>query len=126
MTRPYRIALFGATGFTGILVAQYLHRQLAGTSLTWAIAGRNPDKLEALRRQLRSDSGAEPAVLRADVSDAASLRALASQCDVLITTVGPYETHGEVVVLACVREGTDYVDITGEPPFVERCASTPP
>ncbi|WFE67263.1 saccharopine dehydrogenase NADP-binding domain-containing protein [Micromonospora sp. WMMD714] len=118
--RPYDIVLFGATGFTGGLTAGYLARN-APAGLRWALAGRDPAKLAAVRDRL---TGIDPALaalplLTADVTDAASLRAVAEGTRVLATTVGPYVHHGEPLVAACAAAGTDYLDITGEPEFVD-------
>jgi short subunit dehydrogenase-like uncharacterized protein len=119
--RPYDLVLFGATGFTGRLTAEYLARN-APADCRWALAGRNQAKLE----QVRSDLAAiEPALadlplLHADVTDAASLRAVAEQARVVATTVGPYLEHGEPLVAACAEAGTDYADLTGEAEFVDR------
>lgn len=115
--RPYDIVLFGATGFVGTLTAEYLAAN-APEGLRWAIAGRSDDKLRALRERL--PGGAEVGVLRADVSDPASLRELAEHARVVATTVGPYVTYGEELVAACAENGTDYLDLTGEPEFVDR------
>lgn len=112
--RPYDIVLFGATGFVGALTAEYLAAH-APEGLRWAIAGRSETKLRDLRERLGADAG----VLRADVSDPASLRALAEQARVVATTVGPYVRHGEDLVAACADLGTDYLDLTGEPEFVD-------
>jgi short subunit dehydrogenase-like uncharacterized protein len=112
--RPYDIALLGATGFTGGLTASYLARHLPPDA-TWAIAGRSRQKLEAVRAGLAREVGVE----QADAGDATSLRALAEQTHVLVTTVGPYLKYGEPVVAACAEAGTDYVDLTGEPEFVD-------
>ena len=117
--RTYDIVLLGATGFTGGLVAEHLARRLAGTGATWAIAGRSQEKLDAVRDRLAS-LGHEPAVETVDVHDLVGLLHLAEQTRVLATTVGPYAEHGELVVQACIRQGTDYCDITGEPAFVDR------
>ncbi|MEU9264614.1 saccharopine dehydrogenase NADP-binding domain-containing protein [Streptomyces sp. NPDC048251] len=112
--RPYDIVLFGATGFVGTLTAEYLAAH-APADLRWAIAGRGEEKLERLRERLGGDVG----VLRADVSDPASLRALAEQARVVATTVGPYVSYGEELVAACADTGADYLDLTGEPEFVD-------
>ncbi|MFJ9024249.1 saccharopine dehydrogenase family protein [Streptomyces sp. NPDC102259] len=112
--RPYDIVLFGATGFVGTLTAQYLAAH-APADLRWAIAGRGEEKLERLRERLGGDVG----VLRADVSDPASLRALAEHARVVATTVGPYVSYGEELVAACADTGADYLDLTGEPEFVD-------
>ncbi|MFI1417579.1 saccharopine dehydrogenase family protein [Streptomyces sp. NPDC020731] len=114
--RPYDIVLFGATGFVGTLTAEYLAAR-APAGLRWAIAGRSPDKLERLRERLPGGTGI--GLLRADVSDPASLRALAEHARVVATTVGPYVEYGEELVAACADTGTDYVDLTGEPEFVD-------
>ncbi|MFI9168821.1 saccharopine dehydrogenase family protein [Streptomyces lincolnensis] len=114
--RPYDIVLFGATGFVGTLTAEYLAAH-APEGLRWAIAGRSEEKLERLRERL--PGGAEIGVLRADVSDPASLRALAEHARVVATTVGPYVTYGDDLVAACADTGADYLDLTGEPEFVD-------
>lgn len=109
------LVLFGATGFTGALTAEYLAEH-APTGLRWALAGRNPEKLAAVRDRL----GLEVELLHADVTDPASLADVAARAKVVITTVGPYLTYGEPLVAACAEAGTDYVDLTGEPEFVDR------
>ncbi|MEH1055392.1 saccharopine dehydrogenase NADP-binding domain-containing protein [Micromonospora sp. CPCC 206171] len=119
--RPYDLVLFGATGFTGGLTAEYLARH-APAGLRWALAGRNPAKLAAVRDRLTDIDAAlaELPLLTADVTDAASLRAVAESARVVASTVGPYIHHGEPLVAACAAAGTDYLDITGEPEFVDR------
>ncbi|MEU3281131.1 saccharopine dehydrogenase family protein [Streptomyces antibioticus] len=112
--RPYDIVLFGATGFVGTLTAEYLAAH-APEGLRWAVAGRDEGRLRALCERLGTDVG----VLRADVSEPASLRALAEHTRVLATTVGPYVRFGEDLVAACADLGTDYLDLTGEPEFVD-------
>jgi short subunit dehydrogenase-like uncharacterized protein len=114
--RPYDIVLFGATSFAGALTAEYLAAH-GPEDLRWAIAGRNEDKLRALRERL--PEGTDVGVLTADVSDPDSLRALAGHARVVATTVGPYLTFGEELVAACADAGTDYLDLSGEPEFVD-------
>ena len=114
--RPYDIVLFGATGFAGTLTAEYLAAH-APEGLRWAVAGRNERKLEALRERL--PGGEKVGMLRADVSEPATTRALAEQARVVATTVGPYVEYGEELVAACADTGADYVDLTGEPEFVD-------
>ena len=117
--RDYDLVLLGATGFTGRLTAAHL----AGRSgeLRWAIAGRDADRLAALAAGLGEAAGARPPDIEVvDVTDRASLDELAGRTHVLATTVGPYARLGEPVVEACVRQGTHYADITGEPAFVSR------
>ncbi|MEU6528824.1 saccharopine dehydrogenase NADP-binding domain-containing protein [Streptomyces sp. NPDC046928] len=114
--RPYDVVLFGATGFVGVLTAQYLATH-APEGLRWAVAGRDKAKLEALRGSLPEGSG--PGVLEADVADPASVRRLAEQARVVASTVGPYVRYGEDLVAACADTGADYVDLCGEPEFVD-------
>jgi short subunit dehydrogenase-like uncharacterized protein len=117
--RAHDVVLFGATGFTGALTAEYLARNATGTR--WALAGRNLAKLEDLRGRLSAINPGcgELPLLEADVNDPDSLRAVAESARVVITTVGPYILHGEPLVAACAAAGTDYVDLTGEPEFVD-------
>lgn len=119
--RKYDIVVFGATGFTGQLTAQYL-AQHGGEALKWALAGRNRSKLERVRDELAelNPACANLDLLEADVGDTDSLRAVAKSTKVVITTVGPYIRYGEPLVAACAELGTDYVDLTGEPEFVDR------
>ncbi|WP_024936065.1 saccharopine dehydrogenase family protein [Actinomadura welshii] len=119
--RPYDIVLFGATGFTGALTAEYLAAH-AGPGTRWALAGRNRAKLIAVRDRLaKLDAAcADLPLLHADTTDAASIEDVAKSARVVITTVGPYVRYGEPLVAACARAGTDYVDLTGEPTFVDR------
>lgn len=116
--RRFDIVVFGATGFTGALTVEYLARN-APAGMRWALAGRNMGKLEDVRRRL-GDAWAELPLLRADSSDPASLREVAEATKVVITTVGPYIRYGEPLVAACATAGTDYVDLAGEPEFVDR------
>src|SRR5690242_7328549 len=112
--RPYDIVLYGATGFTGALTAEYLAGNAGGTR--WALAGRNRSKLEAVRARLaETDPGlAGLPLLHADAGEPESLRELAAATRAVITTVGPYITYGEPLVAACAAAGTDYLDLTGE------------
>ncbi len=116
--RNYDIILYGATGFTGQLTARYLATQRQ--PLRWAIAGRDHVKLQAVRDSLLADGKYLPDILLADSAAADTLAALARQTRVVISTVGPYLQYGEPLVAACVSEKTDYVDLTGEPEFVNR------
>lgn len=119
-SRPHDIVLFGATGFTGGLTAEELARA-APEDTRWALAGRNRSKLEAVRERVRAIApDADLDLFEADVTDAASLRRVAESATVVATTVGPYHHHGEPLVAACAAAGTDYLDITGEPEFVDR------
>ncbi|WP_433473293.1 saccharopine dehydrogenase family protein [Spirillospora sp. CA-142024] len=119
--RPYDIVLFGATGFTGALTAEYLAEH-ADPGTRWALAGRNRAKLTAVRDRLAklNPACADLPLLHADTTDTASIEDMAESARVVITTVGPYVKYGEPLVAACARAGTDYVDLTGEPTFVDR------
>jgi saccharopine dehydrogenase (NAD+, L-glutamate forming) len=121
LDRDLDIVLLGATGFTGARTAEYLAGH-APSGLRWALAGRNRSKLEAVRTKLAE---ADPALadlelIEADSGDRASLDAIARRAKVVISTVGPYQQFGEPLVAACAEAGTDYVDLTGEPEFVDR------
>ena len=106
------VVLFGATGFTGKLVAEYLASHMERTGLSWAIAGRSPDKLTALRGRL---VGAAPEIMVADTADRPSIDAMVSKARVVLTTAGPYSEYGgDVVVEACARQGRHYADLSGE------------
>ncbi len=117
--RQYDVVVFGATGFVGRLTAEYLARH-APAELRWAIAGRNHDKLETLRAGLAAVNGdlASLPLVTADTADPESLREMAESARVVATTVGPYVLYGDGVVAACAAAGTDYLDLTGEPEFV--------
>jgi short subunit dehydrogenase-like uncharacterized protein len=119
--RKYDLVLFGATGFTGGLTAEYLAAN-GPEGLSWALVGRNRGKLEAVRARLAkaSPDAPVPDLLEADAADRAALAKVAESARVVITTVGPYALYGEPIVAACAAAGTDYVDLTGEPEFVDR------
>jgi short subunit dehydrogenase-like uncharacterized protein len=117
--RDYDLVLFGATGFTGKLVAEYLAARVEKPR-RWAIAGRNRDKLEVVKKSLVELDArlADLPILIADGHDDASLDALVPRTRVVCTTVGPYGQHGRRLASACARHGTHYCDITGEVPFI--------
>jgi short subunit dehydrogenase-like uncharacterized protein len=119
--RDHDIALFGATGFTGGLTADYISAN-APAGLRWALVGRNRGKLEAVAARLAAANPETPApdLLVADAADPAALANVAESTRVVITTVGPYALYGAPLVAACAAAGTDYVDLTGEPEFVDR------
>ena len=101
-SRKYDLVLFGASGFTGGLTAEYLARLQGHGKLKWAVAGRNQGKLQEVQARLRQ-LGAEVDLIAADSGDEASLRAMARTTKVVITTVGPYIRYGETLVRACVE-----------------------
>ena len=113
-SRDLDIVLLGATGFTGELIASYLAAN-APSTVRIALAGRNPGKLAAV--QERTGCGQE--LVTVDATDPGALRTMTARTRVLITTVGPYIVHGDPVVAACADTGTDYLDLTGEPEFVD-------
>ncbi|MFI8811591.1 MULTISPECIES: saccharopine dehydrogenase family protein [unclassified Streptomyces] len=119
--RPYDVVLFGATGFVGVLTAEYLAAN-APAGCRWALAGRDRAKLERLRERLTviEPRCAELPLVQADADDTDALRALAESARVVATTVGPYVWYGEKLVAACAEAGTDYVDLTGEAEFIDR------
>jgi short subunit dehydrogenase-like uncharacterized protein len=113
-TQHYDLVLYGATGFTGRQTARYVARR-APKGLRWAIAGRNAARLDALARELEPTG-----VLVADSSAPSLVDAMVATTRVLLTTAGPYAKYGTPVLAACARAGVDYVDITGETPWVRR------
>jgi short subunit dehydrogenase-like uncharacterized protein len=113
-SRPLDVIVWGATGFTGQLVAEYLAAH-APKDLRWAIGGRSREKLEAVRANVKMD---ELELVVGDARDPKSLAEIVTRTRVMLTTVGPYELHGKELVAACAEHGTDYCDLTGETPFV--------
>lgn len=116
-SREHDIVLWGATGYTGQLVAAYL-KASGPDELRWAIGGRNRDKLERLHREL--ELGDDVAIVTGDSRDRDSLDAFVSKSSVICTTVGPYAQYGAELVASCVAHGTDYCDLTGEVHFVRQ------
>lgn len=116
----FDIVQFGATGFAGQLTAEYLAEH-APPGLRWALAGRNLRKLEAVRDRLGkvAPDRPSPELIEVALTDAPALDALAARTKVILTSVGPYAIHGEPLVAAAAETGADYVDITGEPQFVD-------
>lgn len=113
-SRDFDVVVFGASGFTGRLVAEYLlKRYSAGGELRWAVAGRNADKLRQTLKEIGAPDAAIP-VLIADSGDPDALDAVARRTRVVLTTVGPYAKYGSELVAACVRRGTGYCDLAGE------------
>ena len=118
--REFHIILWGASGFTGRLVAEYLLEKYgSGETLRWALAGRNQAKLEAVRDGIGAVAEALP-ILLADAADEASLAELVARASVICTTVGPYAKYGSKLVAACARSGTHYCDLTGEVHWIRR------
>src|SRR6476660_5410333 len=110
----FDIVVYGATGFTGQLVAEYLAAHYKGdSSLKWAMAGRSKDKLAAVRDAIGAPN--DLPLIVADASDTASLKAMVGQTKSVITTVGPYMLYGNELLAECVAAGVDYFDLCGEP-----------
>jgi short subunit dehydrogenase-like uncharacterized protein len=110
----FDIVVYGATGFTGQLVAEYLATNYKGdANLKWAMAGRSKDKLAAVRDAIGAP--ADTPLIVADAGDPASLKAMVDQARSIISTVGPYQLYGSDLLADCVNSGTDYFDLCGEP-----------
>lgn len=120
MAREFDIIVYGATGFTGRLVAEYLATQTFRDTRTprWALAGRSLAKLEEVRASVGAP--ADTPLVVADADDPTSLRALAERTEVVLTTVGPYQLYGSELVGACAGTGTAYVDLCGEPAWMRQ------
>lgn len=113
----FDLIVYGASGFTGRLVAEYLSlRYGSGGEVRWAMAGRDAAKLAAVRDEIGAASST-PLVI-ADASDPASIKAMVGRTRAVITTVGPYQLYGEPLVAACAEAGTDYLDLCGEPAWM--------
>ncbi len=116
--RPYDIVVYGATGYTGRLVAEYLAHHYQGKGPKWAMAGRSAAKLAEVRDLIGAP--ADTPLIVANSDDPASMKALAESTRVVITTVGPYQLYGEPLLAACVAAGTDYTDLCGEPAWMRQ------
>jgi len=115
----YDIVVYGATGFTGQLVAEYLAAHYRDDKqLKWAMAGRSLDKLKAVREAI--GASADTPLIAADSGDVASLKAMIAQTRLVISTVGPYQLYGADLLAACAASGTDYVDLCGEPVWMRQ------
>lgn len=116
--REFDIVVYGATGYTGRLVAEHFVREYGGKpdAPGWAMAGRNLAKLQAVRDEIGAP--ADTPLVIADADDEASLRSLCERARVVLTTVGPYQLYGDKLLAACVATGTDYADLCGEPAWM--------
>ena len=114
-TREFDVIIYGSTGYTGRLVAEYMAQQygVGKDAPKWAMAGRSLDKLEEVRDLIGAPK--DTPLVVADSDDAASIDMMASRTKVVLTTVGPYQLYGDELVAACVKNGTHYVDLCGEP-----------
>jgi len=119
INRELDIVVYGATGFTGRLVAEYLHQQYGvNGEVKWAMAGRSRDKLVAVRDEM--GVGSDVPLIVADASDLESVNKMVASTSVILTTVGPYQLYGNELVEACAAQGTDYVDLCGEPAWMHK------
>ena len=117
--RELDIIVYGATGYTGKLVAEYMNgRYGVDGGVLWALAGRSLEKLQVVREELALPAGLP--LIQADAADPASLQGMVERARVILTTVGPYQTYGNELVAACARAGTDYVDLCGEPAWMKQ------
>jgi short subunit dehydrogenase-like uncharacterized protein len=115
----FDIIVYGATGYTGRLVAEHLAKRYGvGGEVKWAMAGRNAGKLAEVRDLIGAP--AETPLIVADADDPASLDAMVARTKAVITTVGPYQLYGDPLVAACAKAGTDCLDLTGEPNWMHR------
>ncbi len=123
--RPYSVVLYGATSFVGQITARYLAQFLAADSkVSWAIAGRDEDKLKKLQAEISEvqkdgEKSSQVDIIIANSDDDDSLDAMTQQTQVIISTVGPYLKYGEPLIKSCTANGTDYVDLTGEAIFIK-------
>ena len=118
--KEFDIVVYGATGYTGRLVAEHFVREYGGkpNAPKWAMAGRSLSKLEEVRAEIGAPA-TTPLVV-ADADDPGSLDALCRRTRVVLTTVGPYQLYGSELVAACARAGTDYADLCGEPAWMRQ------
>lgn len=112
--RQYNLIIYGASGFTGKLICEYIYNQSKNNDIIWAIAGRNKNKLIPLSKKFAVD------YIVADSFNKDQLDYMCQSTDVIISTVGPYDIYGEVLVLSCIDNKTHYLDLTGEFSFVKR------
>ena len=117
--REFDVVIFGATGFTGKLVAEYFQAEYGSDdSVSWAIAGRNESKLQQVKEELGISDSVTSIIADGDDDDA--LDALTKRTQVVLTTVGPYQIYGEKLLSACVENGTGYTDLCGEPAWMHQ------
>ena len=118
----YDFVIYGSTGFTGKLVVEYAISKYGNNDdISWAIAGRNKEKLEKIKDRFNLPS--EIGMMIVDSNDQASIDAMVNQTKCVLTTVGPYQLYGERIITSCISSGTDYVDLCGEPGFMHKIIS---
>src|SRR4029079_5189193 len=120
----FDLVVYGATGFTGQLVAEYLAAHYTGSGAPrWAMAGRSLAKLAFVRDAIGAP--AETPLIVADASDPSSLKTMVAQTKSIITTVGPYMLYGSDLLAACVAAGVDYFELCGEPTWMRQTDAQP-
>jgi short subunit dehydrogenase-like uncharacterized protein len=113
----FDVIIFGATGYTGRLVAEHFSRNYRDASkLRWALGGRSPERLASVASE--TDAPPDTALVVADTSDPAAVLAMVERTRLVITTAGPYQTYGSGLLAACAQSGTDYLDLCGEPAWM--------
>lgn len=115
--KNFDIIVYGATSFVGQIVTRYMHEHFSDGSISWAIAGRSRDKLQKVSDD-NGLSGIE--LIIADAKDETALREMCAQAKVIMSTVGPYALHGDMLVQVCAEAGTHYCDLTGEPQWIRK------
>ena len=120
--QQYDLVVFGASGYTGRLVAEYLNEHYPNAEFSWAMAGRSMDKLAAVRAEMGISD--DIPLIAVDSEDPESVRSMVAAAKVVITTVGPYQLYGEELVRQCASHGTDYVDLSGEPAWMHHTIET--
>ncbi len=116
-SKIYDVVVWGASGFTGRLVAEYIYKKYGlNKSLKWAIAGRSIDKLKQIKKHFSSDIP----IITADINNLSSLNDMASKTKVICTTVGPYAKYGTDLVEICIRNKTHYCDLAGEVQWIRK------
>lgn len=115
----YDVVIYGASGFTGRLIVEYMARQYPnGAGVAWAVAARNAEKMKQVLEEVGAPS--DTPIIIADADDPSTLDAMAASAKVICTTVGPYQLYGEPLVAACAKAGTAYVDLCGEPAWMRK------
>ena len=120
--KKYDFVIYGASGFTGKLVVEYaLSKYLDANSISWALAGRNIEKLNNLKKDLNIPDQID--ILEVDSTNQQSIDNLVGSTKCVLTTVGPYQLYGEKIIRTCISSGTDYVDLCGEPGWMHKIIS---
>jgi len=117
-TSKFDIVVYGASGFTGKLVAEYFAAHYSGGDPRWAMAGRSLEKLASVRDAIGAPT--DTALIQADADDKCSLQAMVEQTNLVLSAVGPYQLYGSELLAICAATGTDYVDLCGEPVWMRQ------